>query len=88
MGKPPRECGVRPQRITQVAFHPRALVVAIGYADGLMLLCRLGDAAEILVRNPEPGDGAISALAWDKTRRAGCCSEPTPARAGLLTLPA
>ena len=50
MGKPPRECGVRPQRITQVAFHPRALVVAIGYDDGLVMLCRLGDAAEILVR--------------------------------------
>ena len=67
MGKPPRECGIRPQRITQVAFHPRALVVAIGYADGLVLLCRLGDAAEILVHTAEPGDGAISALAWDKT---------------------
>ena len=35
MGKAPRECGVRPSRVTQVAFHPRALVVAIGYADGL-----------------------------------------------------
>ena len=54
MGKAPRECGVRPQRITQVAFHPRALVVAIGYADGLVLLCRLGDAAEILVRDAAP----------------------------------
>ena len=63
MGKPPRECGVRTSRVTQVAFHPRALVVAIGYADGFILLCRLGDAAEILVR--EPGDGAVSALAWD-----------------------
>ena len=50
MGKPPRECGVRSSRVTQVAFHPRALVVAIGYADGMVLLCRLGDAAEILVR--------------------------------------
>ena len=51
--------------MTQVAFHPRALVVAIGYADGLVLLCRLGDAAEILVRHP--GDGAVSALGWDAT---------------------
>ena len=62
MGKAPRECGVREARVTKVAFHPRALVVAIGYADGLALLCRLADAAEILVRRP--GGGPISALAW------------------------
>ena len=30
MGKAPRECGVREARVTRVAFHPRALVVAIG----------------------------------------------------------
>ena len=65
MGKAPRECGVRQARVTRVAFHPKALVVAIGYADGLVLLCRLADAAEILVRHP--GDGAVSALAWDAT---------------------
>ena len=85
MGKPPRECGVRPHRITQVAFHPRALVVAIGYADGLVLLCRLGDAAEILVR--PPGDGAISALAWDKIG-ARLLFGTDAGAAGLLTLPA
>ena len=87
MGKAPRECGVRPHRITQVAFHPRALVVAVGYADGLILLCRLGDAAEILVRANEPGDGAISALAWDKTG-ARLIFGTDAGRAGLLTLPA
>jgi WD40 repeat protein len=87
MGKPPRECGVRPQRITQVAFHPRALVVAIGYADGVVLLARLGDAAEILVRNAEPGEGAISALAWDKPG-ARLLFGTDAGRAGLLTLPA
>jgi hypothetical protein len=63
MGKAPRECGVREARVTKVAFHPRALVVAIGYADGLLLLCRLVDAAEILVR--APGGGPVSALGWD-----------------------
>ena len=65
MGKAPRECGVRQARVTQVAFHPKALVVAIGYADGLVLLTRLADAAEILVRHP--GDGAVSALGWNAT---------------------
>jgi WD40 repeat protein len=63
MGKAPRECGVREARVTKVAFHPRALVVAIGYADGLLLLCRLADAAEILVR--QPGGGPVSAIGWD-----------------------
>ena len=85
MGKAPRECGVRAARVTQVAFHPRALVVAIGYADGLVLLCRLGDGAEILVR--APGEGAISALAWDATGARLLFGLETGA-AGLLTLPA
>jgi WD40 repeat protein len=85
MGKPPRECGVRPHRITQVAFHPRALVVAIGYADGLVLLCRLGDSAEILVRDAD--GGAVSALAWDK-QGARLAIGTEAGAAGLLTLPA
>jgi WD40 repeat protein len=87
MGKPPRECGVRPHRVTQAACHPRALVVAIGYADGLILLCRLGDAAEILVRDGEPGDGAITALAWDNIG-SRLLFGTDAGRAGLLTLPA
>lgn len=65
MGKQPRECGVRPIRITQVAFHPRALVIALGYDDGFVLLCRLTDASEIPVRREDAEGGAISALAWD-----------------------
>jgi hypothetical protein len=87
MGKPPRECGVRPERITQVACHPRALVVAIGYADGLVLLCRLGDGAEILVRDAAAAEGAISALAWDK-QGARLVFATEAGHAGLLTLPA
>ncbi len=74
-----------PARVTQVAFHPRALVVAIGYADGLMLLCRLGDAAEILVRAPD--DGAVTALAWDAIG-ARLAFGLDNGVAGLLTLPA
>jgi len=86
MGKAPRECGVRPHRIVKVAFHPRALVVALGYADGLVLLCRLGDGAEILVRNPAPEAGAISALAWDD-RGSRLLFGVETGIAGLLTLP-
>jgi WD40 repeat protein len=85
MGKAPRECGVREARVTKVAFHPRALVIAIGYADGLVFLCRLADAAEILVR--PPGDGPISALSWDATGARLLLGLET-GEAGLLTLPA
>ena len=41
MGKAPRECGVRPAKVTRVAFHPRHLVLAVGYEDGCILLIRL-----------------------------------------------
>jgi WD40 repeat protein len=85
MGKAPRECGVRDGRATKVAFHPKALVVAIGYADGAVLLCRLADAAEIPVRHP--GDGPISAVSWDATGARLLFGLESGA-AGLLTLPA
>jgi len=85
MGKAPRECGVREARVTRVAFHPKALVVAIGYADGVILLCRLADAAEIPVR--DPGDGPVSALSWDATGARLLFGLETGA-AGVLNLPA
>jgi WD40 repeat protein len=84
MGKAPRECGVREARVTEVAFHPRALVLAIGYADGMVLLCRLADAAEILVRRPV--GGAVGALCWD-TRGARLLFGLESGEAGLLNLP-
>lgn len=49
-------------KVTQVAGHPAAPVIAAGFADGLILLCRIEDGAEILMREPD-GD-AITALAW------------------------
>ena len=66
MGKAPRECGVRADvLVTAVAFHPGALVVAIGYDDGWVLLVRLTDAAEILARRTQGERDAVSALAFD-----------------------
>jgi WD40 repeat protein len=85
MGKAPRECGVREARVTRVAFHPKALVVAIGYADGVILLCRLADAAEIPVR--DPGGGPVSALSWDAAGARLMFGLESGA-AGLLNLPA
>jgi WD40 repeat protein len=63
MGKPPRECGVRPKKVTCVAFHPKALVLALGYEDGFILLCRLTDGSELLVRNATEGE-PVTAMAW------------------------
>jgi WD40 repeat protein len=87
MGKAPREGGVRAAKVSQVAFHPRTLVVAVGYEDGFILLCRLADAAEILVRQPQAGDGAITALAWDAIGGRLAFGLDSGG-AGLLTLPA
>lgn len=86
MGKAPRECGVRSGKVSSVAFHPKALVVAIGYDDSCILMCRLTDAAELLVRRASRMDGKISAMAWDSEGRRLLFGTESGA-AGLLTLP-
>jgi WD40 repeat protein len=85
MGKQPRECGVRPAKVSRVAFHPNTYVLAVGYEDGCILLIRLADASELLVRPAVKGSG-VTALAWDKggKRLAFGCED---GQAGLLTLP-
>jgi hypothetical protein len=52
-------------RVVAVACHPRQEIVAVGYADGMVLLARLQDAAEIVVKNP--GGSPIAGLAWTAT---------------------
>lgn len=85
MGKQPRECGVRPAKVSRVAFHPNTFVLAVAYEDGCILLIRLTDAAELLVR-PALKDSGVTALAWDQggKRLAFGCED---GRAGILTLP-
>lgn len=89
MGRAPRECGVRHAKVSRVAFHPGALVVAAGYDDGCILLIRLTDASELLVRRAslEARNGAsVTALAWDaKGKRLAFGTEG--GAAGILTLP-
>ena len=46
-----------------MACHPKQPVVAAGYEDGLVLLVRLDDGAEVLVHSPEL-DTPVTALAW------------------------
>jgi len=88
MGQAPRECGVHSAIVTRVAFHPAALVLAIGYDDGLIMLARLSDGSEILVRRPAQDDDRtrISALAWD-AKGARLAFGAENGDAGVLSLP-
>ena len=62
MGKTPRMLAPVEAQAEVVACHPRQEVVAVGYADGLVLLVRVEDGAEVLARK---GTGApVTALAW------------------------
>ncbi|SOC21841.1 WD40 repeat domain-containing protein [Stappia indica] len=64
MGQQPLQLGTRgDQIVTRVACHPHEEVVAIGYQDGLVLMSRFSDSEEVLLRRP--GEGAVSALAWN-----------------------
>ena len=63
MGKTPKMFAAFAVRVTAVACHPKQEVVAVGYADGTVLLVRVEDGAEVLAK--KPGGGAISAMAWD-----------------------
>ena len=46
-----------------VACHPKQDILAAGYSDGTVLMVRLEDGAEILVRRN--GSAPVSALAWN-----------------------
>jgi WD40 repeat protein len=88
MGRSPRECGVRNAKVSRVAFHPKVAIIAIGYEDGWVLLARLEDGAEVLVRGPRAGDdtAAITALAWDGQGKRLLFGTASGA-AGLVELP-
>jgi WD40 repeat protein len=65
MGKTPRVLAPAEMQAEVVASHPKQEVVAVGYADGLVLLVRIEDGAEVLARR---GAGApITALTWSAT---------------------
>jgi WD40 repeat protein len=63
MGKQPKMFAAFAVRVTTIACHPKQEVVAVGYADGTVLLVRIDDGAEVLGK--KPGEGPITALAWD-----------------------
>ena len=62
MGKTPRILAPTEAQAEVVACHPKQDVVAVGYADGLVLLVRIDDGAEVLAH--KPGGAPVTALAW------------------------
>jgi len=62
MGKQPKLLAPSEHRVGVVACHPRQEIVAAGFSDGMVLLVRVQDGAEILAKRP--GASAVTALAW------------------------
>ena len=63
MGKQPAMLAPLQARVTAVACHPKLDIVVSGYGDGTILMVRLEDGAEILVRRN--GQAAVAGLAWN-----------------------
>jgi WD40 repeat protein len=62
MGKEPRLLAPSEHRVEVVACHPKQEIIAAGYSDGIVLLVRIEDGAEILAK--KPGATAVTTLAW------------------------
>jgi WD40 repeat protein len=62
MGKQPSMLAPYQAKVSAVAAHPKQEAIAAGYEDGLVLLIRVADGAEILVRRPDASP--VTALAW------------------------
>jgi len=83
MGKEPAMLAPLKAKVTMVACHPKQEILAAGYSDGTVLMVRLGDGAEILVRRN--GSPPVSALAWNAKGTTLAFADEDGA-AGLLTL--
>lgn len=67
MGKQPAMHAPSSARVSMVACHPKQPVVAVGYADGRVLMVRIDDGALIEARAAD--NQPVSALGWDSTGR-------------------
>ena len=63
MGKEPAMLAPLQARVSAVACHPKQDIFAAGYSDGTILMVRMTDGAEILVRRN--GTAPVAALAWN-----------------------
>jgi WD40 repeat protein len=64
MGKEPAMLAPLSARVAVVACHPKQDILAAGYSDGTILMVRLSDGAEILVRRRN-STAPVAALAWN-----------------------
>src|SRR5665213_4476915 len=62
MGRQPKLMAKSQARVSVIACHPRQPVVAVGYADGVVVLVRIDDGALILVKGE--GTSPVSAFGW------------------------
>jgi WD40 repeat protein len=63
MGKEPAMLAPLQVRVSAVACHPKQDILAAGYGDGTILMVRMGDGGELLVRRN--GTAAVSGIAWN-----------------------
>ena len=63
MGKQPKVLSPADHRISAVAAHPRQEICAAGYEDGMILLTRVEDGAEVLAHGSK--GSPITALGWN-----------------------
>ena len=63
MGKEPAMLAPLQAKVTAVACHPKNDILVAGYSNGTILMVRIQDGAEVLVRRN--GEGPVSALAWN-----------------------
>ncbi len=85
MGKEPKMIGRSKSLVTAVACHPKDPVLAIGYAEGTVLMLRIDDGAEIVVRRGGGEAPGIAGLAWN-ARGAVLAFADEAGSAGTLTL--
>ncbi|WP_269585489.1 WD40 repeat domain-containing protein [Roseibium sp. Sym1] len=84
MGQAPLQLGARGDNlVSAVACHPKEDVVAVGYQDGMILMCRFEDNAEVLLRRP--GQGPVSTMDWDAKGERLVFGTET-AEAGIISL--
>ncbi len=77
-------CGANSRETVQhLACHPRRALVAAGYSNGAIAICRPGIAEIVLVRGA--GDGPVTTLGWSPA--GDTLAYATPGSIGLVALP-